>query len=96
MALYRGELERKARRPLRELAVGQVRRRDTQVAVAALVPLLKPVEQRSAELADRGALGLLADAVDEDHADARRASGLRDQVLLDRLPVLHQATRTPR
>jgi hypothetical protein len=54
------------------------------------------VEKRAAELADGIALRLLADAVDEDNADARRAAGLPDEVLFDRLPLLHQATRAPR
>ena len=96
MPFRRGELERETRRPLRELAVGQIRRRDAEVTVAPLVPLLKPVEERTAELADRGALGLLADPVDEDDTNTRRVARLRDEVLLDRLALLHQATRTPR
>jgi hypothetical protein len=54
------------------------------------------VEERTAELTDRGALGLLADPMDEDDADAGRAGALRDEVLLDGLPLLHHATRTPR
>jgi hypothetical protein len=54
------------------------------------------VEERTAELADRGALGLLADPVDEDDSNPCRIARFRDEVLLDRLALLHQATRTPR
>ncbi len=96
MARGRGELERETRGALGELAVGQVRGRDAEIAVAPLVPFLEPVEERTTELADRRALGLLADAMNEDDADSRSAGGLRDEVLLDGLPLLHQATRTPR
>jgi hypothetical protein len=60
------------------------------------VPLLQPVEERTAEIADGVALGLLADAVDEHDADADGVTGLRDEVLLDGLAFLHQATLAPR
>ena len=96
MTLRGGQVDREARRPLRGLTVGQVRRRDAEIELASLVPLLQPVEQRTSELTDGVALRLLTDAVDENEADAGRAFGLGHKVLLDRLALLHQATRTPR
>jgi hypothetical protein len=97
MSLGGAQVDREARRPLRDLAVRQVRRRDAEIELAPFVPLLQPAEQRTSELADGVALRLLTDAMDEHHADARRALGLGDEVLLDRLALLlHQATRAPR